>query len=55
MGMKNHEVVPTNLIASIAGLKNGGVHKIIGELAKRNLVARVQNVKCKLNDCDIDY
>lgn len=45
MGMRNHEVVPTNLIAQIAALRHGGVHKVLGELAKSNLVARVQNTK----------
>ncbi len=39
MGMKNHELVPGPLIASIAGLKHGGVHKILQELAKHKLVA----------------
>ncbi|KAG9006135.1 hypothetical protein FRB94_000960 [Tulasnella sp. JGI-2019a] len=43
MGSKNHEVVPTPLIAQISGLRNGGVNKILGVLARRNLVARVQN------------
>ncbi|KAI0348448.1 RIO1-domain-containing protein [Trametopsis cervina] len=43
MGSKNHEVVPTPLIAQISGLRNGGVNKLLGALAKRNLVARVQN------------
>jgi RIO kinase 2 len=46
MGSKNHEVVPTPLIAQISGLRSGGVNKDLGELAKRNLVARVQNAKC---------
>ncbi|KAG7099283.1 hypothetical protein E1B28_001142 [Marasmius oreades] len=45
MGSKNHEVVPTILIAQISGLRNGGVNKLIGSLAKRNLVSRVQNAK----------
>jgi len=45
MGTRNHEVVPTSLIESIAQLRHGGVHKILGELAKNNLVARVQNAK----------
>ncbi|KAI0815138.1 RIO1-domain-containing protein [Irpex lacteus] len=43
MGSKNHEIVPTVLIVQISGLRNGGVNKILGSLAKRNLVARVQN------------
>ncbi|TFK41090.1 atypical/RIO/RIO2 protein kinase [Crucibulum laeve] len=45
MGSKNHEVVPINLIAQISGLRNGGVNKLIGSLAKRNLVSKVQNSK----------
>lgn len=46
MGSKNHEVVPTSLIAQISRLRNGGVNKLIGSLAKRNLVSKVQNSKC---------
>ena len=49
MGSKNHEVVPTILVAQIAGLRNGGSHKILGELAKRNLIARVKNATCILS------
>lgn len=45
MGTKNHEVVPTSLITQISGQRTGGVNKILGSLAKRNLVARVQNAK----------
>ncbi|EJT97928.1 RIO1-domain-containing protein, partial [Dacryopinax primogenitus] len=45
MGSKNHEVVPTPLIAQISGLRSGGVNKCIGNLAKRGLVAKVQNAK----------
>lgn len=47
MGSKNHEVVPSQLIAQIAGLRSGGINKILGELARRSLVARVQNAKCE--------
>lgn len=47
MGSKNHEVVPSALIAKIAGLRSGGVNKLLGSLAKRNLIARVQNIKCE--------
>lgn len=47
MGSKNHEVVPSVLIAKIAGLRSGGVNKLLGSLAKRNLIARVQNTKCE--------
>lgn len=45
MGSKNHEIVPTPLIVQISGLRNGGVNKILGSLAKRNLVAKVQNAR----------
>ncbi|KAI0778542.1 RIO1 family-domain-containing protein [Trametes elegans] len=45
MGSKNHEVVPTVLIAKISSLRNGGVNKLLGSLAKRNLVSRVQNAR----------
>ena len=38
MGMKNHEVVPLPLIASIASLRNGGCHKIIKELVRHKLI-----------------
>jgi RIO kinase 2 len=46
MGSKNHEVVPSVLIAQVSGIRNGGVNKILGKLAQRNLVAKVQNSKC---------
>ncbi|KAH0566334.1 hypothetical protein GP486_000270 [Trichoglossum hirsutum] len=46
MGSKNHEVVPTPLIAKIAGLRGGsGVHKSISSLAKVGLIAKVKNAK----------
>ncbi|GAA5974434.1 hypothetical protein JCM11641_003209 [Rhodosporidiobolus odoratus] len=44
-GSKNHEVVPSPLIAQIAGSRSGGVNKALGELAKKKLVAKVQNAK----------
>lgn len=37
--MKNHEIVPASLIASIASLKHGGCNKILRELAKHKLLA----------------
>ncbi len=48
MGSRNHEIVPTPLIAQIAGLRGGSgiVHKSISNLAKTNLIARVKNAKC---------
>ncbi|KAH6917321.1 atypical/RIO/RIO2 protein kinase [Coprinopsis sp. MPI-PUGE-AT-0042] len=45
MGSKNHEVVPLNLIVQISGIRGGGVNKLIGSLAKRNLISKVQNSK----------
>jgi len=47
MGSKNHEIVPTALISQISKLKSGGINKILGGLAKRGLVSRVQNAKCE--------
>lgn len=37
--MKNHEVVPMQLVASIASLRNGGCHKVLKELVRHKLVA----------------
>ncbi|KNG51732.1 serine threonine-protein kinase rio2 [Stemphylium lycopersici] len=46
MGSRNHELVPTPLIAQIAALRSGtGVHKCISNLAKIGLIAKVQNAK----------
>ncbi|KAG8598300.1 hypothetical protein GDO81_002554 [Engystomops pustulosus] len=39
MGMKNHEIVPASLIASIASLKHGGCNKVLRELVKHKLIA----------------
>ncbi|XP_046400070.1 serine/threonine-protein kinase rio2 [Ischnura elegans] len=38
MGMKNHELVPGALVACIASLRHGGVHKIMKELCKHRLL-----------------
>ncbi|GAB1609051.1 serine/threonine-protein kinase rio2-like [Argonauta hians] len=38
MGMKNHELVPAPLIASIANLPHGGCFKILRELCKHRLI-----------------
>ena len=45
MGSRNHEVVPTPLIAQIAHLRGGAglVHSCISTLAKANLIARPKN------------
>lgn len=39
MGMRNHELVPLQLLAVIASLKHGGCHKILRELVRHKLVA----------------
>ena len=36
--MKNHEVVPVNLVASIAGLKHGGCQKLLRQLVQHKLL-----------------
>lgn len=47
MGSKNHEVVPTPLIAQISGLRGAsGVNKSISAIAKVGLIAKVKNAKC---------
>ncbi len=40
LGSRNHEVVPTSLITSLANLRNGGAHKVISTLAKAGLIAK---------------
>lgn len=44
MGSKNHEVVPVQLIGSIAKIRPGGVKKILSELAKHSLVSKEAGV-----------
>ena len=39
VGMKNHEVVPSELVASIANLRHGGCYKILRELVRHKLIA----------------
>lgn len=39
MGMKNHDLVPVELIASIAKLRHGGTHKILSTLLTFKLIA----------------
>ena len=44
MGSRNHEVVPTPLIAQLTGPRSGsGVHNCISNLAKIGLIAKVKN------------
>lgn len=45
MGMKNHELVPSSLVAAIAHLPTGGCHKKLRELHKHGLVAYEQGNK----------
>ena len=48
MGMKNHELVPSALVAAIAHLPTGGSHKKLRELHKHRLVAYEQgNQRCE--------
>lgn len=49
MGMKNHELVPASLAASIANLKAGGVHKLLRELCKHKLLSYERGRKCKFH------
>ncbi|KFQ88202.1 Serine/threonine-protein kinase RIO2, partial [Phoenicopterus ruber ruber] len=58
MGMKNHEIVPASLIASIASLKHGGCNKILRELVKHKLLAyeRTKTVQgYRLTNAGYDY
>ncbi|KAM6148585.1 serine/threonine-protein kinase RIO2 [Erethizon dorsatum] len=58
MGMKNHEIVPCSLIASIASLKHGGCNKILRELVKHKLIAweRTKTVQgYRLTNSGYDY
>ncbi|NXB17096.1 RIOK2 kinase, partial [Rhagologus leucostigma] len=58
MGMKNHEIVPASLIASIASLKHGGCNKILRELAKHKLLAYEQTKTVqgyRLTNAGYDY
>ncbi|NWQ98654.1 RIOK2 kinase, partial [Burhinus bistriatus] len=58
MGMKNHEIVPASLIASIASLKHGGSNKILRELVKHKLLAyeRTKTVQgYRLTNAGYDY
>lgn len=46
LGSRNHELVPTQMIHSIGGLKSpSATNRSIGDLAKLKLVARLRNAK----------
>ena len=58
MGMKNHEIVPIPLVASIAHLHGGGSHKVLRELTKHRLVAYEHSgkkCKCRKNIVQMPY
>ena len=44
-GSRNHEVVPTTLIATLSKTSQGDVQRSISILAKTNLIAKVKNTK----------
>jgi len=50
MGMRNHELVPLQLLAVIASLKHGGCHKILRELVRYKLVAYDATARRKSNN-----
>lgn len=47
MGMKNHELVPGPLAASIANLKAGGVNKLLRDMCKNKLLQYERGKQCK--------
>lgn len=47
---KNHELCPGSMVAVVANLKSGGVHKLLKELCKQKLVTYERGAKCKLQD-----
>lgn len=54
MGMKNHELVPSPLVASIAHLHGGGCHKVLRELNKHRLVAYEGGKRCEFDCLNFD-
>uniref|UniRef100_A0A1Y1LDE4 Serine/threonine-protein kinase RIO2 n=1 Tax=Photinus pyralis TaxID=7054 RepID=A0A1Y1LDE4_PHOPY len=58
MGMKNHELVPAALAASIANLQHGGVHKLLRDLCKHRLLSYERGKKFdgyRLTNMGYDY
>ncbi|XP_063930925.1 serine/threonine-protein kinase RIO2 [Zophobas morio] len=58
MGMKNHELVPGPLAASIASLQHGGVHKLLRDLCKHGLLSYERGKKYdgyRLTNMGYDY
>lgn len=44
-GCRSHHVVPSTSIPHLSGLHHSGLNRLLSSLAKRNLIAREQNVK----------
>lgn len=58
MGMKNHELVPGALAASLANLQHGGVHKLLKDLCKHRLLSYERGKKYdgyRLTNMGYDY
>eukprot|EP00094_Tigriopus_californicus_P006858 TCALIF_06607-PA protein Name:"Similar to RIOK2 Serine/threonine-protein kinase RIO2 (Homo sapiens)" AED:0.17 eAED:0.17 QI:0/0.66/0.7/0.9/1/1/10/104/975 len=58
MGMKNHEIVPLSLVASIAQVKSGGVTRTLRELSKQRLLSYERGQKFdgyRLTNAGYDY
>lgn len=58
MGMKNHEIVPLSLVASIAQVKSGGVTRTLRELSKHRLLSYERGKKYdgyRLTNAGYDY
>jgi len=58
MGMKNHDVVPLDLISKISNIYRGGAFHILRELSKMNLVSYIKDKKSegyKLTTLGYDY
>ena len=46
LGSRNHELVPTQMIHSIGGLKSpSATNRAIGDIAKLKLISRLRNAK----------
>lgn len=45
--MKNHEVIPLQLISKLSSIYRGGAFHILRELGKMNLVTYIKDKKCK--------
>lgn len=52
--MKNHELVPSALVASIANLRHGGAHKVMKELCKHRLLSYERGRHCTFINSKFD-